>query len=169
MFLRIKKINNAKYAYLVDNKWYKRSVKGKGRGPRQRVRKYLGKVFSFSKISNNDFFIFKNINNIGGYIKNNEKNSIIKDLVEWEVFRHSINRDEFSIDLNNKKILKNEKEVSLAMNEGFLNSYTLARLLNFKFGIDAEKEGLDFAKAFVEAGIEVPKEIFVGIFGKVYK
>jgi len=55
------------------------------------------------------------------------------------------------------------------MNEGFLCSYTLARLFNFKFGIEMENEGMEFAKAFVEAGIEVPKEVFVGIFGKVYK
>ena len=169
MFLRIKKINKIQYAYLVDNRWYKRRTKGRGKGPRQKVKRYLGRVYSFGKVGNESFLNFKNIGNIEEYIEKNEKNSIIKELVEWELFRHNINKDEFDIDFNNKKILKNKKEVSLAINEGFLNSYTLARLLDFKFEHDAEKAGLDFAKYFVEAGIEVPKEVFVGIFGKVYK
>src|SRR3990167_7057970 len=125
-FLRVKKINNAKYLYLVGNKWYKRKAKGKGKGPRQKVIKYLGKVYSFEKANNSDFHYFKNINNIEEYIKNNEKSSIIRDLVEWELHRHDINKNEFSIDLKNKKIIKNGKEASLAMNEGFLNGYTLA-------------------------------------------
>ena len=168
MFLRIKKINNIKYAYLVGNKWYKRRTKGKGKGPRQKVRKYLGRVYSFEKASNESFFNFKKVSDLNQYLKNNEKNKVIKDLVEWELFKHKIS-DEFFIDFNNKKILKNKKEISLAINEGFLNSYTLARLLDFKFEHDTEKAGLELAKYFVEAGINVPKEIFVGIFGKVYK
>ena len=168
MFLRIKKINKIQYAYLVDNRWYKRRTKGRGKGPRQKVKKYLGRVYSFDKVEDKHFFDFKNIGNIEEYIKNNEKNDIIKDLVELELFKHKIGK-EFLINFDDKKVLKGNKEVSLAINEGFLNSYTLARLLDFKFEHDAEKAGLDFAKYFVEAGIEVPKEVFVGIFGKVYK
>lgn len=167
MFLRIKKINNAKYAYLVDNKWYKKKTKGKGKGPRQKVKKYLGRVYSFDKSEVEDFFTFKKITDFEQYLGSNEKEDIIKDLVEWELFRHNIG-NEFFIKFDKKKVLKDNKEVSLAMNEGFLNGYTLARLLNFKFGHDVEKAGLDFAKYFVEAGIQVPKEIFVGIFGKMY-
>ena len=169
MFLRIKKINNAKYAYLVSNRWYKKKTKGKGKGPRQKVKRYLGRVYSFDKIKENDFFNFKNIADIEKYLKSNNKEQVIKDLVEWEIFRCNINKDEFFIDFDNRKVLKDNKEVSLAMNEGFLNSYTLARLINFKFSHNEEEAGLEFAKAFVEAGIEVPKEIFVGIFWKVYK
>ena len=168
MFLRIKKINKIQYAYLVDNRWYKRRTKGRGKGPRQKVKKYLGRVYSFDKVEDKHFFDFKNIGNIEEYIKNNEKNDIIKDLVELELFKHKIGK-EFLINFDDKKVLKGNKEVSLAINEGFLNSYTLARLLDFKFGYDTEKAGLELAKYFVEAGIEIPKEVFVGIFGKVYK
>ena len=50
--------------------------------------------------------------------------------------------------------------VSLRMNEGFLNSYTLNRLLNLKHG-----DSYYLAKCIVEAGIEIPKEVFVGVFG----
>ena len=55
----------------------------------------------------------------------------------------------------------NNKEISLRMNEGFLNSFTLERLFNLRSG-----ESYYLAKCFVEAGIDIPKEVFVGVFGK---
>lgn len=160
-FIRTKKVDGKDYAYLVENKWYKRGFKGKGRGPRQKVSKYLGRVYSFNKKETIDFFNFKNIENLEYYLKNNGRTKIFKDLVEWELFRHSINKEEFTIDFSNKKIIKNNKEVSLKINEGFLNSFTLNRLFNLKSG-----DSYYLAKCFVEAGIEVPKEVFVGLFGR---
>ena len=109
-FIRVKKINGKEYAYLVENKWYKRKVKGKGRGPRQKVSMYLGRVYKYNKTKNIDFFNFKNIDNLEYYLKNNGRAKIIKDLVEWELFRHSINKGKFTIDYSNKKIMKGDKE-----------------------------------------------------------
>ncbi|MFH0868259.1 MAG: hypothetical protein V1831_03015 [Candidatus Woesearchaeota archaeon] len=160
-FIRIKKIDSKEYAYLVENKWYKRKVKGKGKGPRQKVSKYLGRVHEPDKTDNTNFFNFKKIDNLDDYLKNNRKNEIIKDLVEWELFRHNINKEEFTIDFNNKKVIKDNKEVSLKMNEGFLNSYTLSRVFNLNSG-----SSYFLAKCFVDAGVEIPKEVFVGVFGK---
>ena len=160
-FIRTKKIDGKEYAYLVENKWYKHSFKGKGRGPRQKVSKYLGRVHSFNKTDNTDFFNYKKINDLEQYLKNNNKQKIFKDLVEWELSRHSINKEEFTIDFNNKKIMRGNKEISLRMNEGFLNSFTLERLFNLRSG-----ESYYLAKCFVEAGIDIPKEVFVGVFGK---
>jgi len=148
-FIRTKKVDGKDYAYLVENKWYKRRFKGKGRGPRQKVSKYLGRVYSFNKKGTIDFFNFKNIENLEYYLKNNGRTKIFKD------------KEEFTIDFSNKKILKNNKEVSLKMNEGFLNSFTLNRLFNLKAG-----NSYYLAKSFVEAGVEIPKEVFVGLFGK---
>ena len=160
-FIRTKKIDGKEYAYLVENKWYKHSFKGKGRGPRQKVSKYLGRVHSFNKTDNTDFFNYKKINDLEQYLKNDNKQKIFKDLVEWELSRHSINKEEFTIDFNNKKIMRGNKEISLRMNEGFLNSFTLERLFNLRSG-----ESYYLAKCFVEAGIDIPKEVFVGVFGK---
>jgi len=164
-FIRTKKIDGKEYAYLVENRWYKRKHKGKNRGPRQRVNKYLGRVYSFNKTENIDFFTFKKINNLEQYLKNNSnnKNNVFRDLIEWELFRHNIDKEEFAIDYSNKKIISknNNKEVSLRMNEGFLNSFTLNRIFNLN-----SRDSYYLAKAFVEAGIEVPKEVFVGVFGK---
>ena len=161
-FIRVKKINGKEYAYLVENKWYKRGFKGKGKGSRQKVGKYLGRVFYFNKEQDIDFFSFKKIEDIGDYLRGNAREKIIRELVEWELFRHNINKEEFTIDFNNKKIAnKNtDKEVSLRMNEGFLNSFTLSRLFNMR-----SNDSYYLAKCFVEAGIEVPKEVFVGMFG----
>ena len=174
-FIRTKKITGKEYAYLVENKWYKRKHKGKNKGPRQRVNKYLGRVYKFNKEKDIDFYSFKKIDNLEQYLKNNHnnKNQIFRDLIEWELFRHNINKEEFTIDFSNKRIIKINnnartrspnsvgKEVSLRMNEGFLNSFTLARLFNLKSG-----DSYYLAKCFVEAGIEIPKEVFVGVFGK---
>lgn len=161
-FIRTKNIAGKEYAYLVENKWYKRRHKGKNKGPRQKVSKYLGRVYRFNKEKDLDFFSFKNINNLEQYLRNNSnnKNQIFRDLVEWELFRHGINKEEFTINFSNKKILNGKREVSLRINEGFLNSFTLGRLFNPKSG-----ESYYLAKCFIEAGIEIPKEVFVGIFG----
>ena len=178
-FIRNKKIAGKEYAYLVQNKWYKRRHKGKNKGPRQKVSKYLGRVHVLGKVNDVDFYNFKKINvmkikdfqdtenlrfsrDLEQYLKknNNSKNSIFKDLIEWELFRHNISDKEFTIDYSNKKVLKNNKPVSLKMNEGFLNSFTLSRIYNLK-----SNDSYYLAKCFVEAGIEIPKEVFVGMFG----
>ena len=160
-FTRIKKINNAEYAYLVENKWYKRGFKSKGKGSRQTVSKYLGKVYSFNKGNEQDFFQYKNINDAKQYLIDNNSEEIIKDLIRWELYRHNIDINEFNINFSNKKVMKGKKEVSLRINEGFLNSYTLRRLFNLK-----KEDSFYLAKCFVEAGIEIPKEIFVGLFSE---
>lgn len=160
-FIRIKKIGGNEYAYLVENRWYKRNFKGKGKGPRQKVSKYLGRVYAFNKTDNIDFFTFIKIGNLEEYLKDNSKEKVFRDLVEWELFRHNINKEEFTIDISNKKIIKGNKEISLKLNEGFLNSFTLGRLFNLKPG-----NSYYLAKCFIEAGIEIPKELFVEIFGK---
>ena len=158
-FIRLKKINGKQYAYLVENKWYKRGFKGKGKGSRQKVSKYLGRVYHLEKAIDKDFLGFKEINNLEEYLINNAQDEIIKDLVRWEMFRHNIDSNEFLIDLNSKKIVKNKKAVSLKLNEGILNSYTLRRLFNLR-----KEDSYYLANCFVEAGIEVPKEVFVGLF-----
>lgn len=162
-FIRTKNIAGKEYAYLVENKWYKRRHKGKNKGPRQKVSKYLGRVYYFNKVNDKDFLTFKNIDDLGQYLKNNSnnKNQIFKDLVEWELFRHDINKEEFTINFSSKKILNGKKEVSLRINEGFLNSFTLGRLFNIN-----SNDSYYLAKCFVEAGIDVPEKVFVGVFGK---
>ena len=74
-FIRVKKISGKEYAYLVENKWYKRGFKGKGSGSRQKVSRYLGRVYYFNKAEGWDFLTFKSINNLEQYLKNNSNNN----------------------------------------------------------------------------------------------
>src|SRR3989338_3093815 len=72
VFIRKKKIQNKEYAYIVENRWKKRVSKGSKKGARQDV----------------NFFSHFSIANVEDYIANNEKITIIKDLVRFELRRH---------------------------------------------------------------------------------
>lgn len=161
MFFRIKKIKGREYAYVVENEWGRK-------GSRQRVKGYLGRVYRLSLSDDVGFLSFIKINALEDYISNNEKNKIINDLIEWELFRFDINKEEFLIDLNNKKIQKNKKNVVLLINDGFMCNLTLKNLLDFKTEGDEQTDGYRLARAFVEAGIKVPQEVFVGICQKLF-
>ena len=174
-FFRIKKIKGKEYAYIVENEW-KTTAKSVGtlrgikpRGSRQKVKGYLGRVYRLDLRNNAGFFEFLKIENFQNYIEKNEKNIIISDLIEWELYRFNISKSEFSIDLDNKKIQKSNKDVVFFINEGFMCSLTLKNLLEFKAEGDEQADGYRLAKVFVEAGIKVPQEIFISLFGKLYK
>lgn len=162
MFFRIKKIAGNEYAYIVENKWKKKSS-------RQKVRDYIGKVYRFNLVNDADFQQFAKFSSIEEYMKNNENNGIINDLIGWEFFKFGINKKEFSVDLNKSAVIRSKKNVALHINEGFMCDHTLRNLTEFKITGDEESDGFRLARAFVETGIKVPKEIFVGFFNKLYK
>jgi len=165
MFLRIKKIKGKEYAYIVKNEW-----KTTSKGSRQKVIGYAGRVYRFDLKNNADFLQFMKIDNLEDYTCEYNINMILTDLIEWELFKYDINKQEFSIDLNelnNIKIQKKNRNVVFLINDGLMCNLTLKNLLEFKAEGDEETDGYKLAKAFVEAGIKVPQEIFVGIFGKL--
>lgn len=162
VFFRIKKIKGKEYAYIVENKWCRK-------GSRQKVKGYAGRVYRFNLLNNVGFFGYLKIENVNSYIENNNKNKIINDLINWELFKFGVNREDFLIDLNNIKIQKNKKDIVILMNDGFMCDITLKNLLEFKPEGDEQTDGYRLARAFVEAGIKVPQEVFVGLFGKLYK
>jgi len=94
-------------------------------------------------------------------------------LVRWELERHGFKLSENvysnnGVGFNPKNFKTNygKKTVTLEMNEGFLCDFTLRRLLRFKKSGDFQKDATKLAKYFVEAGIEVPQEVFVEYYGK---
>ena len=161
MFFRVKKIKGKEYAYIVENSW-------KRKGSRQKVKDYIGRVYRFNFVNNVNFLEYFKIENFQAYIDNNDKNKIINDLIEWELFKHVISKQEFLIDSSNIKIQKNNKNVALLINDGFMCGYTINNLINFTAEGNESTDGYRLARAFVEAGIKVSQEIFVGLFGKVY-
>src|SRR3989344_5180313 len=117
-FFRIKKIKGKEYAYIVDNEWKRKSS-------RQKVKAYLGRVYRFELMNNIDLTQFLKTTAVEDYINNNPKNKIINDLIEWELFKHGVNKQEFSLDLSSMKIEKNKKNIAIFINEGFMCNVTL--------------------------------------------
>ncbi len=68
----------------------------------------------------------------------------------------------------NRVRTQKSKKISIAMNEGFLTNYAIKKILRFE-AFDEEEDGYLLAKLFVEAGLNIPKEVFVGFFKKVMK
>jgi hypothetical protein len=182
-FIRVKEIGKKhgikyKYAYLVENKWRKR-IKGGKKGSRQRVSKYLGKVVKLNKEKDISFFNFLKLSDINSYLEKS-KAEIIDDLIRYELFLHGFEEKEgimlknelsLGFDIKRKRFVnangKPENTV-IEINEGFLCEHTILKLLDFKkIDDDDHYTGIGLAKAFLEAGLKVPEEIFVGYFNKI--
>ncbi|MCP3682738.1 MAG: hypothetical protein GY861_08620 [bacterium] len=155
MFVRVKRIKGRDYAYLVQNTWTER-------GTRQKVGKYLGKVFRPQKGKNEGLTGFLKAD-LSGYIKENSFESIVEDLVRLELFNHEL--EGFTVDTKGQKVRDSKgKEIVLELNEGFLCSETLKKLLEYEKGTD---EGFRLAEILLAAGIKVEKDVFIEIFGKM--
>lgn len=161
-FFRVKKIKENEYSYLVENEWKKK-------GSRQKVKEYAGRIYRFELKNSIEFPTHLKIDNLQSYIDKNSNEKIKTDLVEWELFKFGVDKQEFNIDLGNKLIRKKNKNVCLLINDGFMCHYTLRNLLDFKPEGDDGNDGYRLARAFVEAGIKVPQEVFVGLFSKLIK
>lgn len=157
MFFRIKKIKGKEYAYIVENKWRKM-------GSRQKVKGYIGRVYKFNLVKNVEFSKFKNIEDVQEYVKSNDKNKIINDLVEWELFKFGI-KENFLV--SNANVQKGKKNVAFFINDGFMCNHTLKNIIEFKSEGDEQSDGYRLARAFVEAGIKVPQEVFIGLYQKL--
>lgn len=165
-FLRIKKIKGNKYAYIAENKWMKRSGKVK-----QTTKKYLGRVIDVDQVEDINFFEYLGIPDIESYVADSERVDMVLDVLKWELHKHGFRevrnvwrKDDLYVNMRLKKVMKGEKDVALGMNEGFLTGHTMSRLLRYKAYVPEDAYVL--AKLFVEAGLSVPREIFVGVFSK---
>jgi len=151
-----------RYAYLVENKWYKRR-----KGARQKVKAFLGRVYQPSLANDVGFFEHFKIQDIDNYVKEKNVNDIKKDLIAWEFFKHNIKEGEFFIGFSEKIIRKYNNKAVIKMNEGYLCDYTLRKLINFRFKAEEEHAGMALAKVFVDAGLQIPQELFVRLFEKI--
>lgn len=176
MFIRIKKIHNKEYAYLVENKWRKRR-KNK---VRQKTLKYLGKVYKLEKTSNKNLQEFLKVEDLENYLKQPTK-KITQDLIKLELHNHNFKQSKknifeksnFYINLNKKEVINKttKKQICLEINNNFLCAYTLRKLINFspKSNLTKLQIGKQLANSFESAGILVPKEIFVVIAQRILK
>ena len=148
-FVRLKKVKGKDYAYLVECKYRKK-------GPKQKVKAYLGKVVKKEQVNKVDFYNFCNVEDINKYVKDNTHNRIMEDLVRWELHKHG---HEDGLPDN----------IVLKINEGYLCNYNVRKILRFNEGGDDSVIGFKLAKMFVDSGIKIPEELFVEYFKKVTK
>ena len=148
-FIRIKEISNNKYAYVVE------SI-STDKGPRQKVKKYLGRIHEFEKKSQ-----------ITTKVKNNFLQMII-DVIEPLGFKEKKGKfyaKKIIFDPLTKSVShKNGKEAIISSNQGYLCSFTLQRLANFKKTGSLERDAPLLAKYFIEAGLIVSKDSFVKFY-----
>ncbi|MBI2655832.1 hypothetical protein HYX06_05430 [Candidatus Woesearchaeota archaeon] len=161
-FFRIKKIKGNEYSYIVENEWKKN-------GSRQKVIGYAGRAYPFNVKNIISFPEFVKIENVEKYVAENGFRKIITDLIEWELFRHEIDKNNFAIDLNSMKVMQNGRNAVLMINEGFMCSLTLNNIFEFRPEGDESNDGYRLARAFVESGIEIPQDVFISLFGKLFK
>lgn len=167
MFIRIKKIKGIQYAYKVKNKWTKQGVKQKNVG-------YLGKVYCPKIKKKNTFkgYIEKRSINFEEFLMEEYK-VIVKDLIIWELLRHGFEKKgpELTyedVSLSKKKIYFFQKrKYAIKMKDGYFSNESVRTIMNPK-KYDEEKAGEMLAKAFVDAGIEIPKDVFVALYSKLY-
>ena len=155
-YIRLKKINNSSYAYLVESNNTKE-------GPRQKVKKYLGRVYQLEKKDNN----------IESTIDYSSKKKILQSLILNELSPLGFNKDKnqykhqniiFSTEDFTITNTKNKKEAILKLNEGYLSSFTLNRLFNFKKSSDLTADAHLLAKYFLEAGLIINEKNFVKFY-----
>ncbi len=150
-FIRIKKINNNNYAYLVE-------TQSTSKGPRQKVKQYLGKVFELE---------LNNQTDIKSRLENKNKKFFLRSLILNEISTLDFEANKIISFCSNKFTItnkKNKKEAIIKLNDGYLSSFTLQRLLNFKKTNNLNQDAISLAKYFLEAGINISKENFVKFY-----
>jgi len=158
-FIRTKNIKHYTYAYLVENTW-------KSEGSRQKSKKYLGRVFSFPKV--------KDILDDSLSPKEKARITLLTELVSKTLLEHGFTiqnkkarKSEIIVDLEAFSITqKNGKRAVLAINNGFLSTETLQRILQYNKSED--REGYLLAKYCVEAGLFLPSKYFVALYDAAF-
>jgi len=158
-FIRVKKIKNKDYAYLVKNTWTRK-------GTRQKAVKYLGKVIKLKKKDKKELKKYTHLT----------PKQIIHELILTELKSHGFKKRDNLFKL--KKITfdpktyifsTRNKNIVLRLNNEFMCQHTIKNLLNFEHSGDEEQIGLAFAKTIVSSGLTIPKEAFIHLFETIYK
>jgi hypothetical protein len=164
-FIRTKTLKGNRYAYLVENVWT-------DKGPRQKAKKYLGRVYDFRRekeILFNEYYPNYNL-------ELRSKKEILQDCIRIELIcrgfiENSVNKwknngcfvDLKKLDITNHK----GKSLGIGLNDGILCKPLLHKALNLKIEPskeEPEKEGYVLAKLLVECGLKVSHEMFIRLY-----
>ena len=164
-FIRIKrrtyKEKTYSFAYLVENKWNKKT-----KSATQKIKKYLGRVciIDCDKVVKDVVF------------DKDFKENILK-LIEhqllicgFKTIREGVlGKEKVFFESKKKKISSSNKKIVLKMNEGFLCNETIKQLIKFKVGsdFDVRIEGEKLATLIVNAGLKISNELFIQLFESI--
>lgn len=165
MFVRIKaRINSKgdvkKYAYLVRSKRRKKSKKH----PKQKVVAYLGRIIELN--NNLQQSTTPNLNTLRANLKPMFKELLISNGFK-ETSKDSFRRNDIYINTQRSvvKDIKTSQKLCLKVNEGYISSYSLSMLMNYRPIESIEKEvGRDFAKKLLAAGLNPSQEVFMALY-----
>lgn len=158
VYIRVKKINKYLYAYLVENI-------STTSGPRQKVKQYLGRVYELDKNKEVE-------ESFNGHSKEEILLNLIIPELKVRGFKEKkgfwINKD-LVFDVKNFTLrkttkAKTSKDAILKLNEGYLCSFTLERILKFEKSKNVKKDAQILAKYFLEAGLQINQELFVSFY-----
>ncbi len=156
VYIRVKKINKYNYAYLVESFQTKN-------GSRQKVKKYLGRIYHFERKKEKQ----------ETYLNPSDKKSFVLNMIIPELLSLGFNKIKKELILKNlifntekltlKKRTKSEtlKDAIISLNEGYICSFTLQRLLKFEKTDNLKKDATLLAKYFLEAGIKISQQDFI--------
>ena len=150
-YIRNKEVGTNKYAYLVENI-------STPKGPRQKVRKYLGKVHDLS--DSHEFAEVKEKEVLMKLIKVTLKSTGFSEK-NGEYHYEGIVFNPTTLDLSKKG-----KQVVISVNNGHFCNFTLLRIKNFKKTKDLTKDAQVLAKYFLDAGLLISEEEFVDFYKK---
>ena len=153
-FVRVKKLKGKEYAYLVENTW-------QDKGSRQKVKAYLGRVIKPLRQK-------EGLVDVAGMQFQDAVIALIKQELLNHGFGENLELEKVKADLLNKSFISGSRNVVLALNEGFLCTHTITEVLDFKSAGYEEQVGAKLATALVEAGLKLPKDVFVALFEKIY-
>ncbi|NQV91083.1 hypothetical protein HQ489_01275 [Candidatus Woesearchaeota archaeon] len=153
-YIRVKKISNKPYAYLVESQSTKR-------GPRQRVKQYLGRIHTVEQQKNEKSMV------VGKTKKDFLQNMVLRELIPAGFSKKGTKFSYEQLHFCPEELTlrkKNNKEAIIKMNEGYLCSFTVERLHKFSKKDDINKDALLLAKHFLEAGLTISEEEFVSYY-----
>ncbi len=153
-YIRTKKINENKYGYLVESK-------NTEKGPRQKVKGYLGKVFELEKKGKVEV----------ADTPGNDKKELLLSIMLPELQLRGFKKRSGKFCCNNIvlcprtfSLSQKGKKVVLSLNGGYLCDFTLQRIIGFRKSKDFSRDGYTLAKYFLEAGLLISEDNFVRFY-----
>ncbi len=165
MYIRTKtRTNKSKNTYTYA---YLAVIKQRKSHPKQKIVKYLGRVYKF----------YKKSNNLPVIAPESSFQDSLREIIKTELINHDFNEispdklknNDIEINLDQTTIInaKTNKKACIEMNQGLMCEETLKKLLYYKPPKDnMQKVSKHFAKTAIEAGIPISDDI-INVFKKI--